>query len=138
LRATAARLSFPLCAPNETGLGRTADGEGVLGLQRAFHQAGARTILASLWKVEDASTLVLMEEFYTNLWQKKLPKLEALRRAQLAILTHPERIERRGLELAQRGLHRAAPKPLPGGGTIRNRVHPSLWAAFVLSSGGFR
>jgi CHAT domain-containing protein len=121
----------------ETGLGRTAGGEGVLGLQRAFHQAGARTVLASLWKVEDAATSVLMEEFYTNLWQKKLPKLEALRRAQLAILTHPERIERRGLELAHRGLNTAAPKPRPGGGTILNRVHPSLWAAFVLS-GEFR
>jgi hypothetical protein len=34
-----------------------------------------------------------MEEFYTNLWQKKLPKLEALRQAQLTVLWHRERVE---------------------------------------------
>src|SRR5262249_45290749 len=56
----------------ETGRGRTAGGEGVLGLQRAFHQAGARTVVASLWDIDDATTMVLMEEFYANLWEKGL------------------------------------------------------------------
>ena len=48
----------------ETGLGRTAGGEGVLGLQRAFHQAGCRTVVASLWRVDDAATSALMSRFY--------------------------------------------------------------------------
>jgi CHAT domain-containing protein len=121
----------------ETGLGKTAGGEGVLGLQRAFHQAGARPVVASLWKVDDAATAVLMEEFYANLWQKGLPNVEALRRAQLAVLEQPERIDRRRRELAQeltrRGLKVATPRPLPGGAVIRGRAHPSLWAAFILS-----
>src|SRR5439155_3692898 len=69
----------------DTGLGKEAGGEGVLGLQRAFQGAGARALAASLWKVDDAATSVLMEEFYANLWRKKLPRLEALRQAQRAV-----------------------------------------------------
>jgi CHAT domain-containing protein/tetratricopeptide (TPR) repeat protein len=74
----------------ETGLGRTAGGEGVLGLQRAFHQAGARTVVASLWKVDDEATRVLMTRFYANLWEKRLTPLESLRQAQLSILDDPD------------------------------------------------
>ena len=70
----------------ETGLGRVAGGEGVLGLQRAFQTAGARASITSLWKVDDTATQILMTEFYTNLWQKKLGKLESLRQAQLTML----------------------------------------------------
>jgi CHAT domain-containing protein len=40
-----------------------------------------------------------MEEFYQNLWQKKLPKLEVLRQAQLTVLHHPERVTRCSQEL---------------------------------------
>ena len=65
----------------ETGLGESADGEGLLGLQRAFQVAGARTVVASLWQVPDRSTQVLMSRFYDNLWEKHLGKLEALRKA---------------------------------------------------------
>ena len=64
----------------ETGLGAVAGGEGVLGLQRALQVAGARTVVASLWRVRDAATEALMSEFYRNLWDRKLSTLEALRR----------------------------------------------------------
>ena len=70
----------------ETGLGRTAGGEGVLGLQRAFHQAGCRTVVASLWKVDDAATAALMTRFYDHLWGEKLSPIESLRKAQLDML----------------------------------------------------
>jgi CHAT domain-containing protein len=63
----------------DTGLGEQEQGPGVLGMQRAFHAAGARTLVASLWKVDDAATSLLMEALYINLWQNHLPKLEALR-----------------------------------------------------------
>src|SRR5262249_23664167 len=59
----------------ETGLGRAEAGEGVLGLQRAFQVAGARTGVASLWKVPDRATQALMERCYDNLWSKKMGKL---------------------------------------------------------------
>ena len=87
----------------ETGLGKSAGGEGVLGLQRAFQLAGAKTCVTSLWKVDDTATQVLMAEFYKNLWQKKLGKLNALRQAQLAMIRrydpHENKLTARGLDL---------------------------------------
>ena len=70
----------------ETGLGKTAGGEGVLGLQRAFQTAGARTTVTSLWKIPDDATRSLMIDFYENLWTKKMSKIEALRQAQLTLM----------------------------------------------------
>jgi CHAT domain-containing protein len=122
----------------ETGLGALEYGQGVLGLQRAFQSAGARAVLASLWKVDDAATSVLMEQFYTNLWVKKMPKLEALRQAQITVLKNPGLVRARQAELAKRGIGEKAEK-LPQGGRVAApgadgpRSDPSLWAAFVMS-----
>ena len=71
----------------ETGLGAEAGGEGLLGLTRAFHLAGADSVVASLWRVDDASTAALMEGFYDHLL-KGLPRDEALRRAQADLMDH--------------------------------------------------
>jgi len=68
----------------ETGLGEELAGEGVLGLTRAFQYAGARSIVASLWPVSDASTASLMDRFYGAL--ETMPKDEALRIAQLDLI----------------------------------------------------
>ena len=76
----------------ETGLGNVAGGEGVFGLQRAFHYAGTTNVVSSLWKVPDRSTAALMALFYRNLWEKNLSPMEALRQAQLEIYRNPGKI----------------------------------------------
>ncbi len=69
----------------ESGLGREVPGEGLISLNRAFHFAGARSVLASLWPVADESTEELMARFYQHL-RSGWPKNEALRAAQLELL----------------------------------------------------
>lgn len=90
----------------QSGLGRTARGEGMIGLTRAFMLAGAPRVIASLWKVDDAASSPLMQKFY-ELWNPKgdtvgLSTAEALRQAQAFV--------------------RASPK----------WKHPRYWAAWVL------
>ena len=63
----------------ETGLATIAGGDDLIGLTRGFFHAGARTVVASLWEVPDASTEKLMLSFYRNLGG--LDKREALRHA---------------------------------------------------------
>jgi len=106
----------------QTGLGDVAGGEGVMGLQRAFHLAGARTVVASLWKVNDAATAALMSRFYDNLWRRKMGPAKALRQAQLALLHRQDAAGPvRGFEIVE------GDEPTP------RQPHPSLWAAWVLS-----
>ena len=68
----------------ETGLGHTSNGEGVFGLRRAFQEAGAQTLMMSMWKVPDAETELLMQLFYQK-WLAGKDKHEALREAQLEV-----------------------------------------------------
>ena len=90
-----------------TGLGKLVNGEGILGLTRAFFYAGARNITVSLWNVNDSSTSALMKDFYENL-NRGMSKSAALRQAKLTLL-HDKKA----------AWH-----------------HPYYWAAFVLVGEG--
>jgi CHAT domain-containing protein len=78
-----------------------------MGLRRAFEMAGAKTVVSSLWSVQDDSTSRLMQDFYRNLWVRGLSELEALREAQLKMLRENRVRDGEG--------------------------HPEGWGAFVLS-----
>ncbi len=69
----------------ETGLGKLTGGEGMIGLARGFKYAGANSLLASLWAVDDASTFELMTAFYRDMLGGK-EKAEALRLAKLSMI----------------------------------------------------
>jgi len=71
----------------QTGLGKLIRGEGMVGLTRAFMYAGTPSVVVSLWSVSDISTADLMGEFYKNLIKNKLSKTDALRKAQLSLMT---------------------------------------------------
>ena len=76
-----------------TGLGKEVRGEGLMGLTRGFMYAGSRSVVASLWKVDDAATVLLMNRLYENLLgnfneprmgfsaKTPMPKAEALHEA---------------------------------------------------------
>jgi CHAT domain-containing protein len=127
-------LELAVLSACETGLGEAGGGEGVFGLQRAFHVAGCRNVVASLWQVDDEATAALMGLFYHNLWQEKLPPVEALRRAQLTLYRHPERIpalaRKRGPDFDRVARRPAEARP------VRARAPARLWAGFVLSGAG--
>jgi CHAT domain-containing protein len=103
----------------ETGLGEISGGEGVLGLQRAFQMAGARSTISSLWAVDDRATAELMKRLYANRLQKNLSSVEALREAQLWVLNNGDKV----------GVFDEPPR-------AGKRTPPKFWAAFTLAGDG--
>ncbi len=90
----------------ETGVGQVVSTEGVFGLCRAFRHAGARSLIASLWKVPDKESSEFMQLFYAN-WLSGQKKRSALRNASLAMM---EKAKQRN-----------------------NCRHPVLWSGFILT-----
>jgi CHAT domain-containing protein/Flp pilus assembly protein TadD len=91
-----------------TGIGEFLSGEGVFGLRRAFAIAGTRNLVMSLWSVSDEYTLRQMKIFYKNL--RHMPPAEALRQAQLKIMTELKKTKER-------------------------YAFPAIWAPFIIQGG---
>jgi CHAT domain-containing protein len=70
----------------DTGLGEITAGEGVFGLRRAFQTAGARTVIMSLWSVDDQATRLWMRALYEGRLQKHLTTADAMQQASLSVL----------------------------------------------------
>jgi len=73
-----------------TALGKEVRGEGLVGLTRGFMYAGASTVVASLWKVDDEATSELMKRFYANMLQQGMTPAAALCAAQNSIRQEPQ------------------------------------------------
>jgi CHAT domain-containing protein len=104
LKMNADLVTLSACS---TGLGKLVNGEGILGLTRAFFYAEVRNVAVSFWNVNDSATATLMASFYRNL-NRGLPKAEAMREAKLRLIRSP-----------QSTWH-----------------HPYFWAAFVIEGEG--
>jgi CHAT domain-containing protein len=133
-------LELVVLSACDTGLGAMVRGEGVFGLHRAFHLAGARNVIASLWKVDDDATAALMGLFYYKMWRENKPPMLALREAQLEVYRHPEKIS---IWSRRRGPDFRKAESLPTGPGAKNIDPPSaarsptkLWAGFVFSGVG--
>ena len=76
----------------DSGLGVAVPGEGEEGLVRAFLLAGARHVVASLWKVKDKATLALMTEFHRLRRAQRMSPEQALREAQEKLRSHASEV----------------------------------------------
>lgn len=115
----------------QTGLsGDDQYGQEVDGLASLLMRQGAKSVLASLWLVEDESTAELMSRFYRRRVAAGMPRVRALQAAQLDLLRATDKAE------ASRRTRSPLPmdkfgRPLGPRSTL-GRQHPYYWAAFVL------
>jgi tetratricopeptide (TPR) repeat protein len=127
----------------QTGLGKPTSGDGLLGFSYALMKAGARSVVLSRWKVDDAATALLMVRFYENLLGKKpLGKAAALSEAKKWLRTLPrkEAMQLQGALLQGKlAGTRGSVVPLkinPDKVTVptgdKPYEHPFYWAAFIL------
>lgn len=121
------RLELAVLSSCNTGLGDLRGGDGIYGLQRAFHVAGAKNVICSLWQVEDTSTSVLMWKFCEKYLAEGHSSLQALRHAQLEVYRDPMLVDRmRELRGGADAFDRKFPE-------LRNVSPPQFWAGFIFS-----
>lgn len=122
------RIELLVLSACETAFG-SVDAE--LGFAGLAVRSGVKSVLASLWQVDDAGTLGLMSEFYRQLHQQeRTVKAEALRQAQIAMIEGDLRVEAGQLRSRSRG----GGVPLPEGEDHEelSLSHPYYWASFTM------
>ena len=72
----------------QTALGKQVRGEGLVGLVRGFMYAGAKGVVASLWKVDDEATAELMKTFYSRMLKDGMRPAAALQAAKVEMSRH--------------------------------------------------
>ncbi|MBF2003937.1 MAG: CHAT domain-containing protein [Chlorogloeopsis fritschii C42_A2020_084] len=121
------RVDLVVLSACETGLGgKLGNGEEILGFGYQIQKTGAKSAIASLWTVDDGGTQALMSAFYTLLPSGKLTKVEALRQAQIALITGklPAIVQQQSRNNQLSAAIEA------------NLNHPYYWAPFILIGNG--
>ncbi|XGW00676.1 MAG: tetratricopeptide repeat protein [Leptolyngbya sp. BL-A-14] len=118
----------------QTALGdKLGSGIEIIGFGYQLQQAQARASIATLWEISDASTGSLMNEFYAQLQSKQLPPVEALREAQIALITSKNQTS--GVSKPRTSVN--YPSGQNQTSTInRDLSHPYYWAPFILIGNG--
>jgi CHAT domain-containing protein len=129
----------------QTGLGTYSGGEGYLGFSQALFVAGARSLVLSLWEVDDTATALLMTRFYENLMglsadlpggpvEAKATKAEALAEAkQWLRKLSPAEVDLLRKDLPRQGTRGdIVKKKAPLAKAPPSFAHPYYWSGFVL------
>ncbi|HET6574279.1 MAG TPA: CHAT domain-containing tetratricopeptide repeat protein [Fimbriiglobus sp.] len=122
-----------------TGLGRYSGGEGYVGFSQALFLAGARSLVLSLWEVDDAATALLMTRFYENLigtpeeTVRPMPKAEALAEAKRWLRgLNSDEVQQLTKDLTTRGTRGKIVKKAAAAKAAPSYEHPYYWSGFVL------
>jgi CHAT domain-containing protein len=117
------------CETGISGLGQ--DGTEISGISGYFLRRGAKSVLASLWSVNDASTSLLMQQFYQNLSRKTMTKAQALQQSQQDFI-NGKLTPTDALKLRNEDFVANIPAALRSPRTI-DYTHPFFWAPFTLT-----
>lgn len=127
----------------ETALSETdPDGKEILGISAYFTggPSKAKAVLASLWQVNDASTSLLMQQFYQNLATRNMTKAKALQQAQRSLIqkakSATEQTEDKQSDRSDCTSVDYRPGPGQTAPISRDRSHPYYWAPFILIGNG--
>ncbi|MEB3220406.1 MAG: CHAT domain-containing protein [Nostocales cyanobacterium 94392] len=113
------------------------DGIEINSTAHEFMVKGAKSVIASLWLVDDPSTAKLMQDFYKNLATGKMTKSQALRQAQLSMLKGEKTRSGDDEKRAPGGLVPVAqPEHSSKNREATNYSHPYYWAPFILIGNG--
>jgi CHAT domain-containing protein len=131
--SSAELLTLSAC---ETALGTTGTGREIEGFGALAMNSGTKAVIATLWSIADDSTALLMQQFYGQREEQKLTKVEALRQAQLSLLTGRVKGDSTGrsraaIRLKETPLITANAKPFPTD-PDKPYAHPYYWAPFIL------
>ena len=129
---TLTKVELVILSACETAIGgKLGNGIEILGLGYQIQKAGAGAAIATLWKVSDGGTQRLMNAFYTAVKTEKISNSEALRQAQVAMITGSSE----GLGDV-RGIVSVEARSRTTSTAPAKISHPYYWAPFILIGNG--
>jgi len=111
--------------------GQNGYGQEIEGLAAFMQNQGARSVVSTLWSVNDTSTGQLMQQLYLALQLQGVSKAQALRRAQLALIRGADPPQT--VDATERSAKRLSAEAVLPVDSSTNYAHPYFWAPFILT-----